>query len=419
LTRSAEKAERREGFREAARFYERALELIGPEHAERELELRLRRCETLVGLGDLTPAHEQLVDVAERARELERLDVRCGALLRLANVEFKRGLATAARGRLEEAQQLASTTGDRRLQVRALFELAALSSWFEGDTDAAVERLSRALELAEEDADRDHRIEGHLRLATTLFNAGRLAEAESQVEGCLALTTETGSVRDDARATSMLSLYRYYRGDVDDAERLALQAVDWLDRTGDTFLGVQNLRELARCAIVRGSFDEAEARLREAIPLALEIGGWLVIEIYRYLAETLVRQGRIEEASELVGFAARNVPEEDPYARAALRIAEGIVETALGEGIGATRSFTEATTILEEQELRTDLGEARIQLARALRQFGDVVAARAELERARNIFAPMDAGGPLAEIERELADLGVGAGATGPHATPS
>jgi hypothetical protein len=91
------------------------------------------------------------------------------------------------------------------------------------------------------------------------------------------------------------------------------------------------------------------------------------------------------------------------------------VETALGEGIGATRSFTEATTILEEQHLRTDLGEARIQLARALRQFGDVVAARAELERARNIFAPMEAGGPLAEIERELADLGVGAGAAGPH----
>lgn len=255
-----------------------------------------------------------------------------------------------------------------------------------------------------------------MRLGTISFNAGRLGEAEAALERCLELAGETGSFRDDARATSLLGLYKYYRGDVEQAERLALQALDWLERTGDTYLHVQNLRELARYALKRGEPEAAEERIRQALPVALEGGGWLVVEMYRYLAEALVQQGRLDEARELVAFAGRNLPEEDHYARAALRIAEGLVAAAHDEQLGALKSFTEALTLLEELKLLTDLGDARIAFAGVLRSFGDHVAARAELERARNVFAPMEALAPLAEIERELAELAVGAGADGPHA---
>ena len=213
----------------------------------------------------------------------------------------------------------------------------------------------------------------------------------------------------------MLTLYRYYRGDVEEAERLALQALAWLERTGDTYLAVQNLRDLARYALARGDASLAESRLRDAVPLALESGGWLVIEIYRYLAEALVAQDRLVEARELVAFAARNLPEEHQYARAALRLAEAAVATAFGENLGALKSFTEAISLLEEQKLLSDLADARLAFAKSLRRFGDHVASRAELERARNIFAPMEASGPLAEIERELTELAVGAGVADPH----
>ena len=59
------------------------------------------------------------------------------------------------------------------LRVRAWFELAHVRAWFDGDTDAAVDWLRRALRLAEENGDRDLRIEGHMRLGTISFNAGR------------------------------------------------------------------------------------------------------------------------------------------------------------------------------------------------------------------------------------------------------
>jgi class 3 adenylate cyclase/tetratricopeptide (TPR) repeat protein len=415
LKRSAQKAERREGFREADRFLERALALVDEEHGDVGLELRLQHCEILVGLGEHAQAHSQLLAVVDQARERGRRDIRCGALLRLANIEAKQGRATAVRGRLEEAEALAAELGDYRLRVRAWFELAYLLAWFEADAESAVEHIRRAVDLAERDRDHDLLVEGQMRLGVALFNSGRLADAERAMERCLELSGETGSLRDDARATSLLGLYRYYRGDLEDAERLALQALDWLDRTGDTYLQVQNVRELARYALARGDAELAERRLRDAVPPALETGGWLVIEIYRYLAEALVAQNRVEEAQELVAFAARNVPEEDQYARAALAVAEGIVAAAVGEEVGALKSFTEALTLLDGQNLPVDLGEARIAFARVLAAFGDTVAARGELERARSVFAPMEARAALAQIEQELAGLAVGAESLGPH----
>ena len=53
---AAEKAERREGIREADRYYARALELVGDDETEQTLELRLGRAGTLNKLGDLEAA---------------------------------------------------------------------------------------------------------------------------------------------------------------------------------------------------------------------------------------------------------------------------------------------------------------------------------------------------------------------------
>jgi hypothetical protein len=147
----------------------------------------------------------------------------------------------------------------------------------------------------------------------------------------------------------------------------------------------------------------------------LEFGGWLVIEIYRYLTETLVRQGRVEEARELVEFAARNLPAEDAYAQAALRLAQASVATADGERTGAVAHFDEALQLLRDQRLLTDLGEARLAFARALRTFGEHADARAELERAREEFARMDAQELVAQIDRELAEEVTGADGIGPR----
>ena len=123
---------------------------------------------------------------------------------------------------------------------------------------------------------------------------------------------------------------------------------------------------LATFALEDGRSEEGETWLREALPVALQIGGWVVLNTYWHLVEALVAQDRLDDAREIVAFAARGVPEEDPHSRAWLSLAEAWVATAAGESAAATAAFAEAVRLFEELDYPLDLAEARFALARAL-----------------------------------------------------
>ncbi|HYY76950.1 MAG TPA: AAA family ATPase, partial [Gaiellaceae bacterium] len=97
LARAAEKSERREGIREAARFYERALDVVGDELPEAAIELRLKRSRMRTALGELGPAETELLEVSEQALALGRGDLRCAALIALAVVDQEQGRFADAR----------------------------------------------------------------------------------------------------------------------------------------------------------------------------------------------------------------------------------------------------------------------------------------------------------------------------------
>jgi hypothetical protein len=207
----------------------------------------------------------------------------------------------------------------------------------------------------------------------------------------------------------------YHRGDPDEGERLCRQAREWFERTGDTYFQVQNLvRGLALFALADDRPAEAETWLREAVPVALQIGGWVVVEVYRYLVEALVAQEQLDDARELVAFAARNLPEEDAYARSSLLLAEAIVATAKDEPTAASTAFAEALRLIEALDMPLELADARMALGLSLRAFGDATGARAELERARAMFVRIGATMRRDAIDRELVELVEGPATAGP-----
>ncbi len=405
LARAAAKAERREGFREAERFYTRALEIADGKDVALCADLHHRRARMVVGRGDLKFAREELLQAVALASSSDRPDLRCAALITLANVDWKQGLAGEERARVTEAAAIAEQIGDRRLEIMAMFELANVRGWIDGDATAATEQLRQAVELAEAFGDRSVLIEALLRLGTNLINMGQLAGSEDQFSRALELAGEDGSHRDEARASTLLGFVKSFRDGGAEAEQIAVQALEWLERTGDTDLRIQNERILARYAVTRGELAIAEQRLRDVLPLALEMGGWLAIDIYRHLAETLVLQGRVADARELVSSAAQTVPQEDRYARAALLVAAAIVASAEGDSPTAEEAFSEGLKLMEEQELLIDVGETRVALAHALKASGDLDGARAELDRAREVFEQMEAVAVVGQIDRELAEL--------------
>jgi tetratricopeptide (TPR) repeat protein len=414
LADAARRAEARESLREAHRYYTRALDVLGDAYEELQLELRVRHADMAMMLGELKEASDELLFVAEGARRLSKSDVESEALLLLGDIDQRQGRTSDAHDRLNEAQRLASLTENAALQVRVAFVFATFMGDNEGQHDDAIESLRAAIVTAEEIEDRALVAEGHLRIAALLMSRD-LAAAEPELRRCLELAADLGSHRIEAEATSWLGIVAYFRGQPDEGERLCLQARTWFERTGDTYFQVQNImRGLAIFALDDGRPEEAEAWLREALPVALQIGGWVVVETYWRLVEALVAEDRLEDAQELVVFAARSLPEEATDARAALLMAEATVATALGEPTAAATAFAEALRLWDELNVPIDLAEARLALARSLRTLGDVTGSRTELERARTIFARVGATTRQDTIDRELAELVEGAAPAGP-----
>jgi class 3 adenylate cyclase/tetratricopeptide (TPR) repeat protein len=415
LAKAAGRAERRESLREAHRYYTRALDVLGDEHPELQVELRLRRADILMMLGELTEACDELEDVAEAASTLGRTDLECEASLLLGDIDQRQGRAADAHERLTTAQELAHSTDDAALRCKVAFVYAALVADFEGHHEQAIESLRDGIATAEEIEDVALEAEGHLRVAPIVMNRGDLAAAESELRCCLKLARELGSHRIEAEATSWLGVMTYHRGDPAEGERLCRQARTWFERTGDSYFQAQNLiHGLAVFALEDGRPEEAETWLREAIPVALQIGGWVAIEAYRYLAEALVAQGRLDDARELVAFAARNLPEEDAEARSSLLLAEAIVATAADESATAATAFAEALRLIEGLGMPLKLGETRMALGRSLRSFGDLTGARTEFERARAIFVSIGADTRSAAIDEALRELVEGPTRAGP-----
>jgi class 3 adenylate cyclase/tetratricopeptide (TPR) repeat protein len=415
LADAAGRAERREGLHEAERYYTRALDVLRDAHPEVQLELRLRRADIMMMIGRLKEAFEELEEVAEAASSFDRTDVECEALLLLGDIDQRQGRAADAHRRLAEAQDLADHTANPVLRSKVAFVLAALVADFEGEHDRAIQSLRSGIATAEEINDTPLLAEGHLRLAAIMMIRGELSEAETELRRCLELARVLGSHRVEAEATSWLGMITYHRGEPDEGERLCRQAHQWFERTGDTYFQVQNLVQgLAHFALAGDRPGEAETWLREAVPVALQIGGWVVVETYRFLVEALVAEGRLDDARELVVFAARNLPEEDAYARSSLLLAEASVATAAGEGTTASTAFAEALRLIEELEMPLELADARMALGISLRTLGDAIGARAELERARAMFARIGATTRRDAIDRELEQLVEGPAAADP-----
>jgi class 3 adenylate cyclase/tetratricopeptide (TPR) repeat protein len=391
LTIAAEKAERREGNREADRFYARALALLDAAHP-RALELRFRRARLLALSANHAAAQQALEAVDAEAQIAGDDRIRAQALVALGNVLLKQGRPDPARNALGTGLELAEAIDDASLRVRARYERAQLRGWFEGDLGAAIAELQEALD----EADPALRVEGTQRLGVCYVNAGRLEEAEASFSESIALASARGSVVDEGRGVHFRGVTRYYLEGPDAAEAELLRADEWLERVADSFLRIQNLRSLAKCRLSRNDPAGAESLLRTALPLALEAGGWLAVEIYRYLVEALLRLARVDDASTVLALARPAGPGDDQYARAALLIAEGLTAHAVAEAEARDVAFATAFELLAELELHADLAEARLLHARA-------TGAPEAMAEAREAFARIDAKAFLAEIDRELA----------------
>jgi hypothetical protein len=141
------------------------------------------------------------------------------------------------------------------------------------------------------------------------------------------------------------------------------------------------------------------------LPLADQAGGWLSVEMRRYLIEALVELGRTSEVATVLAEARSAMPPEDDYAVAAMLLAEALVTSAGPDPDSAWDSFAESMRIMADLQFWLDYAEAQILNARALARGGLPERAENELREARTRCEQLQADALITDIDRELARL--------------
>jgi len=184
----------------------------------------------------------------------------------LATAKLAASLALAER--LQEAASLAEAAfvdagEDGDVQVRARLALAVANANSHGlDVARSLEWSELALAFAERLDDTTLFVQALYARSFALFNLGRYREAVMFARGMVALTIESGSLREQARASLALSLYTL-PDDPYEAFTAALQSAEIARRAGMRAIEETNLLNAAETAISLGLWAESRAMITE------------------------------------------------------------------------------------------------------------------------------------------------------------
>jgi len=162
-----------------------------------------------------------------------------------------------------------------------------------------------------------------------------------------------------------------WRGEAQQAETQLQSAYHFYLFLNDSFGISRALLNLARLGRSRGEIEEAAAKL-EAAQNGIKGRTGKRTEYLRGVISTeqaaaAADRGEIEQAAEMYSEATRLLKNHEKgryYARALVEMAD--LKCALGGFQDSLEIYKEAVTVLERYDLRIDLGESKLKLARAL-----------------------------------------------------
>ena len=413
------------------------------EDARKAFEDSLLEAETPEALEGLGRALWWLCEARESARNRERAFVlfrQAGDPVRACAVAvdlvitylINLGNAAAARGWLARGERVGQAIDPNPMRGW----LWLMRGYLEPERDRSRDFLERALQCAREMNDLDLELVALADLGVALVIEGKLHEGMVLLDEAMA-----GSMGGECsqletvvyNCCSMLTAC-HLAGDIE-------RAAQWC-RVADEFMRDYTCPFLfARCRVhygsllfTKGQWDRAERELRAAVQISEEAGPGAKAEALARLAELRVRQGRLEEAEELLagcdetGPAALSAAElrlaqgkpsaavavlerhlthvgEDPVdaAPALALLAHAYVSSADVDAAGRVAARLKALVQGHPEEHPAAL--SALASARVLAARGDADEAIAQLERALDGFLQLDLPFEAARVRLELARL--------------
>lgn len=285
------------------RWQEARPELEAADHAE--LEPPERRIQVMIELAlvchwllDLEGCRAAARKAVELARASQREDLEAAALGALAVAESSAGHVNAS---LEQMQASIETAGERRLQLMGpTVEVCALTLYWVGRHQEAVEKGRAALQLGEEFADVNTSIRALGNLGLALAGCGRYTEALRTFDEARTFAENYGTGTFLARALAMCGGVHLDLLDFEGARALAEEARELAASLSFSLpmvsAGIDLIFNWARV----GEGGRAEALLpevEEAVATAQGAHGWLWrLRFAQARAESAAAHGRWDEA---------------------------------------------------------------------------------------------------------------------------
>jgi len=327
LAAAARRAQRRDLLPAAARAYDRALDLatpVGEPVADREGgrsddlaagvaaggvaagdpadDMEARRRRLLVSRArvrterwDLDGARDDAETALALATAVGDRTIEAAAIVRLGDIDHRRGDLSAALRRLRAAADRFAAEGDARGEGEAL-RLLGLTQVFAGDPRSAMltfEEAEVALAGTGDDADLGWVAQNK---AWAALLVGELDHTESEVERSTLLFQRAGDVVGASWAAGLLAFVRFAQGRVDEAEALASRILEEADGHGDRWAAAMMRSLIASIRLWAGRVDEALALSTEATQGFRELGDpWGLVIALGTNGRALAMAGHVED----------------------------------------------------------------------------------------------------------------------------
>lgn len=406
LEASARKAIARGDNRAALSFAERCLAL-GPEPAERRLDIECLLLDADYNMGRYQGARDAGIRIAAAARALGRKDLEGRAILaqgRAIWIGDPEGGAEKALQRLKEAEVLLRQAGDLASLYDVVYQLAFGGWWF-GHLEEAWSGWSEAREIARRLGDRGREARACVYLGGVRYHQGRIEEAKELRRQAMELGAAGGSRMDWGLATARYGAVVALTDSLDEGLRVAKSALPAQEESGDIFELARSLNQIGRLLVIKGVTAQAMPYYERALAISqqMEETGWRP-EIERDLAFALLQLGDLAGAAAHAEAGVQVVAADDWASVASTKMALGRVRAQQGRAKEGETLLRDAVAIMERTDYVAERWEQYLSLTEFLVGLGRQEEANDWMGKARAIAALYGEHSPLAAyVERRLA----------------
>lgn len=262
----------------------------------RLLALRIQLVRVALDYGDRLASniHDELIDLADRAREMGEDEQLCRILWCFRRLPPDEHISTIEA--LEEALEIAERLGSEKLVARA--EVTLGSALAQGaDPARAEEHLERALELYDDLDDRLYAGHSHNALAVVHCATGEYEKAREQFSAAKEAFEDVGDPVESAAVRNNLGVVLTRTGEWEEAEEILKESLELAERLDASVRLLGPCLNLARLYLAKGELETASGyweRLRE---VAEETGYWTdEVVALSGLGQVELRRGQLEKA---------------------------------------------------------------------------------------------------------------------------